>query len=332
MLRKLHVIVAALLTFCIPGHGKEVLFEIHPQEPWSAYFGGVEKIVHVDVTAREAVKARAAWTLSVEGRVVERKELALTPAPAQPATFDIPIRLPEVKEGVVMPALLMVALTEEGKGNPEVSWEHPLWIYPQNAFAGRTKWLEALHLVLFDPEGKTAKILEAANVPFKPVKNIDALAETKKAIVVIGEGVSFHDYRSLPETMVKLANEGVPVLCLAPVGGEFPFPGSHGNELPFPSAISLKQHHIIAEFNKKLDSMAWPPDGKIVATRIQLKGDHTGVMAEVTKENEGWPWVEMRFDKASLVICGFPIIEKWEAGPTPRFLLARILEYVSGKK
>ena len=165
MLRMLSLVLTALSICVLPGRGAEAgfrWFSLHPRESWSACFGGVEKVIHVDVTATEASRVRAAWTISVEGRVVERKEQALAPPPAQPATLDISVRLPAVKDGVVMPAVLTVELMEDGKDKPEASWEHPLWIYSQNPFAGREKWLETLKITLFDPEGNTSKILEAA--------------------------------------------------------------------------------------------------------------------------------------------------------------------------
>ena len=75
----------ALLALPLSTHAAEPRCAIRPRELWAAYFGGVEKVMHVDVTAREAARARASWTLSVAGRVVDRKELGLALDPTRPA-------------------------------------------------------------------------------------------------------------------------------------------------------------------------------------------------------------------------------------------------------
>ncbi|NLB55930.1 MAG: hypothetical protein GX811_09235, partial [Lentisphaerae bacterium] len=45
------------------------------------------------------------------------------------------------------------------------------------------------------------------------------------------------------------------------------------------------------------------------------------------EEGEGWGWLEMRLGKGRVILCNFAIIEKWDKGPVPRFLLREILEY-----
>jgi len=55
------------------------------------------------------------------------------------------------------------------------------------------------------------------------------------------------------------------------------------------------------------------------------------VEATVSDESRAWPWLEVRFPESNgvLVMCGFRIIEHWNSGPTPRFLLIRLLESLS---
>ena len=61
---------------------------------------------------------------------------------------------------------------------------------------------------------------------------------------------------------------------------------------------------------------------------VRLVGERGTVNVEVT-DGQGWPWVEMEYEGGGrLIICGFAMIEQWESTPAPRFLLARMLEYV----
>jgi hypothetical protein len=66
------------------------------------------------------------------------------------------------------------------------------------------------------------------------------------------------------------------------------------------------------------------------------KGSNTqpegqSIVAAVVNGAGGWCWLEMTFPqgKGKLMLCGFALIEGWDAGPTPRFLFARLLELLS---
>ena len=77
----------------------------------------------------------------------------------------------------------------------------------------------------------------------------------------------------------------------------------------------------------------WPPKGEVVRSSLVVKTDRDRVVAEVSKD-AGWPWIEVDFpDKnGKLLICGFGIIRSWDAGPAPRFLLARLFEFLTDRK
>ena len=98
------------------------------------------------------------------------------------------------------------------------------------------------------------------------------------------------------------------MICLAPSGGEMAIPGSEGSDLPAPASITLRRNDVISGLDKRLDALAWPADGNVVASRLLLKGDRNRVVAEVVggqRDSEpgrvgpvtggGWPWMEIGF-------------------------------------
>lgn len=212
--------------------------------------------------------------------------------------------MPEVKPGVIMPATLTLTATAGADAAKQGTCEKRLWIYPSDPTVNRAEWLKSLNLRLFDPEKTTAPHLEAANIPFTPVGNVDALAEPGTEVLLIGEGVSFEDYRALPEMMCRAAANGHPVLCLAPKAGVMPLPGTKDTDWPPPGTMNLRGSDIITELDKRLDAKAWPA-GDTVVSSLALTSVDTRVAGEVTPGRAGWPWLEMRYPEknARVMIC-----------------------------
>ena len=73
----------------------------------------------------------------------------------------------------------------------------------------------------------------------------------------MGEGVSFREYRGLPDVLIHAALHGVKVVCLAPAAGSLRL--SVDDEKPFAAlrSLSLKRADVIAEFDKRLDYRDW---------------------------------------------------------------------------
>ena len=277
---------------------------------------------------------------SVAGRVIQREEKALAVEPNRPATVDMRLRVPETKEGVVFPAQLSLTLTGTDRAKAVASCEKRIWIFPEDAFATRKEWAKRLDIRLFDPEKKTAEVLTKAGVPFQPVANVDAIAEVKEGLLLVGECVSWKDYRNLGAMMVQAAVRGMAVLCLAPGGGEMAMPGmGEQPDAPKPSRVVLKGASVIGELDKRLDWEAWAGDGKVVARALKVVGERGPVTAVAGEAATGWPWLELGYAggkdssrEGRLVICGFGVIEKWNSGPAPRYLLVAMMEYVSQTK
>lgn len=302
---------------------------IEPRENWSALFGKTEQKLTFEVTSDESLNGRMTWTHSAGQRTISRGEV---PVRGKSDALSIKIRIPPVKAGVVLDTQLTLEVTQAGDREPVASLTKPLWLYAENPFVDRTEWLEELKITLYDPtdDEKTTDVFDEAEIPYKTVRNVGAVESIEEGMLVVAEGVSLEDHRGLGPAMIAVATRGIPVLCLAPVDGSFPLPGADNDDeaATVPRKISYRRQDVITDLDKRLDSEAWPPDGNVTSSRLAIKGDRDKVLAEVSESEQAWPWIEVQYpgERATLLICGFGLIEHWDDGPTPRYLLARIFE------
>ena len=335
MLRNLIALgtAAALLSAALPEvAGAEAGVSMIVLEDWSSVFGGRRAEFHCAITATKSFRGRAGWSLAVGRRTIARGEASVSAGPQKTETVEIRFDVPQLKEGVVMPAVLSVACYGPNGDRPAGSLKKPLWIFPENPFADRSQWLKQLQIHLFDPVGKTRQVFQDAAIPFSETRNVDALSALEGGLLVIGEGTSLEEYRGLSRITMETAAKGIPVLCLAPSNGQFTVPGMEETDhLPRPTSIAFRRADVIRELDKRLDARAWPPDGKAAAGSLVVKSDRGHVIAQVVEGDAGWPWLEVGFSakRGKLIVCGFGLVKKWNAGPTPRFLFARLLDYMS---
>jgi len=295
---------------------------IRPIEKWATAFGGSEFVQHFSVTTNRQLSTRATWTLSIKERILARGAAAFEARPDAPGQVEIRLKLPEAKPGIVLELSLAVSLGEDNEGSRAVK---QLWIFPKDPFLDQRQWLENLKISLFDPEKKTARVLTEMKIPFTETRDVSSVRE---GTLIIGEGVSFREFRRLPKNMADAASRGVAVLCLAPAAGEMMIPGLEPGGTLQPQRLTLGRLDIIKEFDARLDATSWPPDGKIISGSILPTGRRSGISGEVSPDARGWPWMIATFGEGDgrLVLCGFAIIEKWESGPTPRFFFKQVLK------
>ncbi|MHB9025513.1 MAG: hypothetical protein ACYC7E_15310 [Armatimonadota bacterium] len=322
-----------LLAVCLrPAIAVESACKIIPQETWSTVFGGEELSCHFQITSTTDRSVRASWVISTGGHAIARNEQTLVLSGGNTATLKVQATLPQVKDGVIAPADITVTITEENQEKPRATLQYALWIFPKDPFALRAKWLEGLKITLFDPEKHTAKLFDAAHIPYTLLANVEALPDVSEGMLIVGEGVSFDEYRGLMESLVRSAAGGRPVLCLAPAGGGFPLPGTEDNDWPAPNTMSFKRADVITTLDKRLDARTWAGGARVVASSLRLSAEGGIVRGKIQSNTTGWSWLEMGFPRpgSRMILCGFGLIDHWAAGPTPRFLFARILEYLVG--
>ena len=291
-------------------------------------FGDADAEFQFRVESTRAVKGRLVWRVAEGTATVKHGEVPLDIAANKPTDVAVKVAIPPVKEGVVADWKLTVTVVE---AKAVATFEQALWVFPKNPFHDRTEWLKKLKINLFDPKGDTAKVLTAAGVPFEEINSVEALADVKEGLVITGEGVAFKDEKGLGPALVKLATGGVPVLVLAPAAGEMTIPGLAGPAGGFEDLCFRRD--MVRKLDKRLDPDGWLPDGKAVTSSLAIKADEAAGGAEVIAGPGGWPWAEVGHgtgkDKGRWLFCGLAVVAKWEAGPTPRFLLAKMLAYLT---
>ncbi len=301
------------------------------QGKWSNVFGGQQTTLKAVIYSKTLLDGRLTWRYSAGGRTIQREESRVSAEPGKSEMLAVSLPIPEVKEGVVMRTTFQAAVQEKGEEQSVAEISKTLWVFPEKPFSNKQEWLKNMEIHLFDPEKKTSKIFGKMDIPFHAVGNVDALTSIKNGVVVIGEGISFRDYRGLAEIMLKTAASGAPVLCLSPTAGDFHLPNHQQENLPVPDRMAFAGNDIIKELDKRLDSDMWKPGVPPAVNSLELKGEKNGIAAVINDTSGQWTFVEMRFGETRLVICAWGIITNWNKGPTPRFLLDRLLNYVEKK-
>ena len=304
---------------------------IKAQDGWANVFGETNAKMRFDVTSTVALAAVVRWSYSANGRTIANGESMANAEPGQSTEVVVPLQFPAVKDAVIFTTKLSLSVSERNVEPPLATITTPIWIFPRDPFLDRSRWLQQLEITLFDPVGDTAQVFTDASIPFMQTRNLATLSELNRGLLVIGEGVSLTNNRSLSAALYSAAARGLPVLCLAPSDGVFAVPGADV-DATIPQFVTFRRGDVISELDKRLDAKQWLPAREPVTSGLRYHIDRNRMVLEVSDSAQGWPWLETKYnDTGVFVICGFGIIKHWHDGPTPRFLLTRILEHLTNE-
>jgi hypothetical protein len=275
---------------------------------------------------KERYNGTLTWRHSAGQRTIARGEIPVADA----GEVSIRLRIPPVREAVALETTLTASLQQRGGDKVVASHSRRVWVFPRDPFAERRRWLETLEIRLFDPQGDTREAFHSLTIPMQEVRNPAALAHLESGVLIIGEGVSWRNHRALGEMLPAVAARGVAVLCLAPSDGDFILPGTREAEGPAPRTISLRREEVVTKYDKRLDAAAWTSRGELVASRMDVITDRHRVTAQVAADETGWPWLKFDYsDQGTWIVCGFGVIEHWDASPNARFFLAALFDEFS---
>jgi hypothetical protein len=288
--------------------------------------------LHFRVVKRKpepAVEGRIQWHYSANQRTLARGEAEIDASEA--TQIAVILRVPEVRDGVIFRTQLTVAYVPARENSATSTLTKTLWLFPEDAFADQRDTLEDRQLLLFDPDGNTAELFAKIELPHRRIRNAIALDDREEhSYVIVGEGTSLVRNRGVAERLLSFAAAGGTVLMLAPSEGVIPMPGEASQKgvenVAQPGELRFRQHHVIREFDKRLDSEFLPGTGDFAGSKVTLRTRLNRIGMEVSEDGD-WPWFTIEYPetKGRFVFCGFNIVRNWSNGPAPRYLLNRIL-------
>ncbi len=159
------------------------------------------------------------WSLTAAHRTLAAGELAQHVAREQTLEVKIPLRFPKLNDGSVLETKLNVSASIVTGNQPPILTARSLYVFTRDPFLAKSTTLTHLAIVLFDPEGQTAKTFTDAKIPYTLAGRVVALESLADGVLVVGEGVNFSSHKSLADRLISAAGRGVKVLCLAPGEG-----------------------------------------------------------------------------------------------------------------
>jgi hypothetical protein len=298
--------------------------------PWKSVLGGEFVDLKFAVRNADPAAVRLSWSFTVATETLVSGHAHFSNHEDNLAQAVVTLEPPELQPGDVLSGTLKVSLVGADNELETATIEHALSVFSPDPFISRLEWLQSLDISLFDPEYTTTGELEGGGLPFEPLDSVDEIADeaASKGLLIIGEGVDFGEHPGLAAALLLVASQGRPVLCLAPAGGSLPIPELTGSDISAALRVTFRHSDAIAALDPRLDADHWPGRNDIVASGFISRPQGQGLAAEFGPPQNRWPWldIEYRQGHGRLIVCGFGLMRSWSEGPTPRYLLARVIE------
>jgi len=272
---------------------------------------------------------------SSDGRVwyrvsKERRTIASGSVIAHPdGHIEIPVKLAEMKQGVVLP---LEAELRAGSEEGPLLRSGPLWVFSEQPVSSEGSFKASRPLVLYDPEGRTDAALRAIGLSCDVLERPALLEAVTNALIVVGEGVSLEGERGLAELLAGAVARGNRVLLLAPCDGELKPPAAW-RALRAGNAQDVLREPVSAKYPYRLDLANWPPDGNAVQKRFRLEASRDGIVFAVTSEAgcEAVGWDDVA-SGGCIRACGLGIIKKWNETPAARWLFMELVKQLENEE
>lgn len=291
---------------------------------------------HVRREAAAPAGARLDWSVTANQRTVARGQATWQAGDAESSVALIKWTAPSVKDEVIVPVQCHLSLVAGERTIAATS--RAAWIFPRDPFATRRAWLQSLDLVLIASDVETRRELETAGVPHRAISGATAVDRLRREILIVSDRASPAERRAPAAAIEAFVRRGGRCLWIAPSPGTRLFAADseggeerEGAERPTWERLNLRRRGVVLEFDKRLDPDTWrEATSGTTSLRIASRRGAGGASTqfwEASDARDGWPWLDAATsDGGRLIACGFPLLNDWNQGATPRYLFARILQ------
>ena len=264
------------------------------------------------------------WALVTEARTLARgSSKALCLDDSESPSYIVEVPTPTLREAVVLPVQLEMTWRS---GESKLQLHRPLTIFSRNPLSIRQTFLKNAHIKLFDLEGETAELLDKYEIPYTRLPNLSSVDRATDGVVLVGEGTSFLRQRGLQEILMKTAQRGVSVLCLAPADGTITLAAGPNDLSTRPNMLTLERRDVVRRYNKRFDLLS-------PVTHLSFEARRNEVLLRMSENSREWSWLQMQFPaekpvspRSRLIVSGLGIVSHWEVSPVPRYLFLSLLE------
>jgi len=195
----------------------------------------------------------------------------------------------------------------------------------------------ARNILLYDPEGATAKALEAMNVKsFRIDSLVNLKGNPAETTLILGEDALNQYSAGITATLAKFAELGGRVVILSQKGTPANLPVETSLEPRYwSSQVYVRAgSHPILEGISSYDLHFWQPDRSVGtgAYKKPFSGSFITLIDASFWENMDWAQMMEAFrGKGSYLLCQLPLASRFSVEPMARELLARIIRYSCGE-
>lgn len=295
---------------------------------WGGIFADQVTLYEINLSGERNSSTSISWKIISKGRTLSNGQQTIKFAKDESLTTILPLKTPPLKPGITLEAQLIVEEVNKSKRKGRILYQSKLVIYGPDILLTDRNLDQNLNIQLFDPIGKTSKILSGLKIPYKARTKSQLLNLKAKGLIILGAGIALDRQRGLVSALIELAEKGHRVLILQPVSGNIPFSPVTGSDIQ-PSRISFAGDSVVPSFAK---GYTWITNDPEKNRGLALSSHRQSVSAKIAEYPQAhWDWLQLNYHQSGgqIIVCMLPFVEYIDDNPVPQIILSRLLTYAN---
>ncbi len=300
-------------------------------EPGHNFFSGekIERTILLDSDFSQPTVVVLKWQTLVRPAVVERGQKKINLELDEKCDIKVSLTMPEVKRRAALTWRIQLLLS----GNKLLESELHYSVFPRDVHANVKDILSGKEVGLFDPQGKTRRILRKLDIEFRDLRTQLSQQVFHGDLVIIGSGVPDKQLSNTLLTLEEKVKEGLAIVCLEQSQNlnRFLIPVETVSAKPSrltSSRISAVNHPAFREMEQG-DLSNWRGDGVIsrYPYRAPNRGNFRILARGQVSDLAAIPLIEVPHGDGKFIFCQILLTEKFEEEPVAQLLFQNVIGY-----